>query len=474
MLFSSIVFIGCFLPAVLFIYYIALKGRRLAQNYFLLFASLAFYSWGEPLFVFVMIASFVGNWGFGILVGRYRENRQLARGMVVAMLVFNLSIIFVFKYLMFTIENINLLTGMGLTVPRIMLPIGISFFTFQAISYVIDIYRQKGAVQKNLLNVGLYIAFFPQLVAGPIIRYETIADQIMGRRETFDDFAQGVCRFVAGLGKKVLLANSFAVIADKSFAVSQTGELSIAFAWLGAIAYTLQIYFDFSGYSDMAIGLGRMFGFRFPENFNYPYISRSASEFWRRWHISLGSWFRDYIYFPLGGSRVRSKFRLVFNLFVVWFLTGLWHGANWTFICWGMLYFVFISLEKVLRFEELAIPPVAKHIYIMLLAIVGWVLFRAATLADAGAYLQVMFGFSGNPWLDANAIVYFQENVVYLFFGILFSMPIAKVAARKADGLRKAVGAVNVLYVSAFICVLLVALSYLVKGTYNPFIYFNF
>jgi alginate O-acetyltransferase complex protein AlgI len=355
-----------------------------------------------------------------------------------------------------------------------LLPIGISFFTFQAISYVVDIYRGKKAVQRNILNAGLYIAFFPQLVAGPIIRYDTIADQITGRTESFELFSQGVCRFIAGLAKKVLLANSFAVIADRSFAMSQGGDTSITFAWLGAIAYTLQIYFDFSGYSDMAIGLGKMFGFRFPENFNYPYISKSATEFWRRWHISLGSWFRDYIYFPLGGSRVSSKARLVLNLFVVWLLTGIWHGANWTFICWGLLYFVFIAIEKLVRFEERNIPAAVKHIYIMLLVIVGWVLFRANTIAYALDHLKIMFGLAGKPFLDVNTVVYLKENLFYFLFGLIFSAPVAKTAALKVDSMCSGKAAAGALYAAAFIAVFLFTLSYLVKGTYNPFIYFNF
>ena len=478
MLFSSIIFIGCFLPFILFIYYVILRnGNRLTKNCFLLLASLAFYAWGEPLFVFMLIISFTGNWTFGLLVDKYKENRRAAWFFVVAMLIFNLSIFFIFKYLMFTAENLNLLFNTNLTVPLIILPIGISFFTFQAISYVVDVYRGKRIVQKNLLNVGLYISFFPQLVAGPIVRYDTIADQITGRQESFDSFSQGVCRFIVGLSKKVLLANNFAVIADKSFAVAQAGELSVSFAWLGAIAYMFQIYFDFSGYSDMAIGLGRMFGFKLPENFNYPYTAKSASEFWRRWHISLGSWFRDYVYFPLGGSRVSSKARLAFNLFVVWLLTGVWHGANWTFICWGLLYFFFILFEKFSGFEKSAVPAVLKHVYVLFLVLLGWVLFRADTIADALSYLKVMFAISGNPWICANAAVYLKENLFYFLFGVVFSAPVAKTVSEKAEniGAESVRGmAVRAAYVFLFAAVFLITASYLVKGTYNPFIYFNF
>jgi len=473
MLFSTVAFVCGFLPAVLLIYYTMLRGKRQAQNYFLLFSSLAFYAWGEPLFVFVLILSFTCNWAFGLLVYKYHDDRGRSKLFIVLMLIFNLSIMFIFKYLMFTIGNINLLFKSSLTVPKILLPIGISFFTFQAISYVVDIYRGKKAAQKNLLNCGLFIAFFPALVAGPIIRYDTIADQIMDREETFDDFSEGACRFIVGLAKKVLLANSFAVVADRGFAMSQGGDTSVTFAWIGAIAYTLQIYYDFSGYSDMAIGLGKMFGFKLPENFNYPYISGSASEFWRRWHISLGSWFRDYVYIPLGGSRVRTR-RLVLNLFVVWLLTGIWHGANWTFICWGLLYFVFITIEKLTRFESRSFPGVLKHAYLMLIVIAGWVLFRSGTIGGAVEYLGVMAGLAGKPLIDANTVVYVKEYFYYFLFGIIFITPAAKAVSAKAAKhglLRTATGA---LYAVAFSALFLLTLSYLVKGTYNPFIYFNF
>ncbi|MCL2335932.1 MAG: MBOAT family protein [Firmicutes bacterium] len=474
MLFSSIIFIGCFLPAVLFIYYVLLRKRRLLQNYFLLLTSLMFYAWGEPRFVFILISSFTINWLFGIWVDKYKNQKAKAKLIIVLMLIFNLSILFVVKYLMFTITNINALFGNSLTVPLIVLPIGISFYTFHAISYVIDVFRGRKAAQKNLLNLGLYISFFPQLIAGPIVRYDTIASQIMGRKESFDIFSAGVCRFIVGLAKKVLLANSFAAVVNMSFSIVQSGKLSVTFAWLGARAYALQIYFDFSGYSDMAVGLGMMFGFKLPENFNYPYIAKSASEFWRRWHISLGMWFRDYVYFPLGGSRVSTRVRLAFNLFVVWFLTGVWHGANWTFMCWGLLYFVFITIEKITGFEKLAIPNVIKHLYTLLLILIGWVLFRSNTIADAIQYLRVMFGFSSAMLVDAKTIVYCKENLVYFGFGLLFSAPVAQAILRKAASLPSGKTAVSLLYTAVLTGMFILALAYLVKGTYNPFIYFNF
>jgi len=469
LLFSSTIFIFLFFPIVLFGYYIVLRKKRKAQNVFLFLSSLFFYAWGEPWFVFVMIFSVMANWIFGLLVDRHRDDKTKSRLVIVSMLIVNLSIIFVFKYLVFTLTNINGLLHSNFNIPNILLPIGISFFTFQAISYVIDVYRKDGEVQKNPLNVGLYISFFPQLIAGPIVRYQTIADQLNNRKETFSDFSQGVYRFIIGLGKKVMIANTMAVVADKAFAMP-TGELSVSMAWLGVLAYTFQIYFDFSGYSDMAIGLGRMFGFHFLENFDYPYISKSISEFWRRWHISLGTWFRDYVYFPLGGSRVDSKWRLVFNLFIVWSLTGMWHGANWTFIVWGLMFFVFISLEKLIGFDnKFNITPV-KHVYTMAIIIFGWVLFRSDTIGQAGEYMRSMFGLNSNVVFDDTAWLYFMENKYFYLFAVLFSVPLSKWFAKKFEDIK------IIQYVSPVILFLLflVSVSYIVKGTYNPFIYFNF
>lgn len=472
MLFSSLIFIVCFLPSVLIIYYVILNKKRKLQNVFLFFASLGFYAWGEPWFVLVLLLSILVNWAFGLFIDYHKDNKSICKLIITLMLIFNLSIIFIFKYLIFTLENISKLIGKDFNMVNIILPIGISFFTFQAISYVIDVYRGKGVAQKNPLNVGLYISFFPQLVAGPIVRYETIAEQILNRKESIDMFSQGVCRFLVGFGKKVILANNFAIIADRAFSIPND-ELSISFAWLGAIAYTLQIYFDFSGYSDMAIGLGKMFGFQFLENFNYPYISKSVSEFWRRWHISLGTWFRDYVYFPMGGSRVNSNFRMVFNLFVVWSLTGLWHGANWTFICWGILYFIFISLEKLTDFEKLGsnhnFISLCKRVYTMLLVIFGWVLFRATTIGGAFAYLKTMLFINSGHFLDANTIVYLTENIVILVFGILLSIPLLKISNNHYFQRMLTVSSPFI-----YILILFVALSYLIKGSYNPFIYFNF
>jgi alginate O-acetyltransferase complex protein AlgI len=470
MLFSSAEFLFFFLPGVIFSYYVLCRRNRLLQNILLLIASLFFYAWGEPKFVFVMMISIMANWLFGLLIDRYRQQKTAARIIITLATVFNIGMMFIFKYLMFALNNANSLFGLELTVPVIALPIGISFFTFQAFSYVLDVKRRAGEVQKNPLYVGLYISFFPQLIAGPIVRYETIANQIKHRKETLDDFTSGVTRFVTGFLKKVLLANTMAVIAKNAFDTQDT--LSVGLAWLGVFAYAFQIYFDFSGYSDMAIGLGKMFGFHFLENFDYPYISKSISEFWRRWHISLGTWFRDYVYFPLGGSRVESKARLVFNLFVVWFLTGVWHGANWTFILWGLMYFALITFEKLTGFEQkLKKLGWLKYAYTMLFVLFGWVLFRSQNLSAAGEYFQAMFGLAGNPLIDDAFKMNLYQNLVFLAACAVFSLPAARWIREKIDNRSKTA---DIIFVVVLMILLLVAVSYLVKGSYNPFIYFNF
>ena len=470
MLFSSSVFIYLFLPITLFGYFVVFRKSRKWQNIFLLFVSLFFYAWGEPKFVLIMLLSIFMNWLFGLLVNK--ENKKIGKIIVGCTVVFNLAILFVFKYLMFSMEVVTEIFNINMKIPNIALPIGISFFTFQAMSYVIDVYRGCGQVQKNILNVGLYISFFPQLIAGPIVRYETIADQIENRRETLNDFADGFGRFIIGLSKKVLLANNFALVADELFdSLAGGASISVASAWLGAICYTLQIFFDFSGYSDMAIGLGKMFGFHFLENFNYPYISKSVSEFWRRWHISLGTWFRDYVYIPLGGSRV-NKPRLVFNLFVVWFLTGVWHGANWTFITWGLMYFVLLAIEKLTVFGKLLEKAkVFNWIYTILFVVCGWVLFRANSITDAFIYLKSMFGISSNAFCDETFKQFFLQIFVYLVFGILFSFPfIAKVSKK----IKKYSLFYDVTYIIVMIVLLVASVSNIVSDSYNPFIYFNF
>lgn len=396
--------------------------------------------------------------------------KNKAKFTIAVSVIFNIGILFIFKYLIFTLNIIQTLTDLSFNIPNIALPIGISFFTFQGMSYVIDIYRNHGKVQKNPLNVGLYISFFPQLIAGPIVRYETISEQILHRKETISDFTDGVSRFAVGLSKKVLLANNLAIVADNAFATNSS-ELSAGFAWVGALAYTFQIFFDFSGYSDMAIGLGKMFGFHFLENFNYPYISKSISEFWRRWHISLGTWFRDYVYFPLGGSRVKHKKRLVFNLFVVWSLTGIWHGANWTFLAWGLLYFVLITIEKLLNFENrLCKLNIFKHIYTLFFVVIGWVIFRADTLGHATSYIGAMFG-ATDLLIDNNMLFALSENKFYFVFAILLSTPLFKLIS---DKLPKNKPIIEIVLFIILTVLFLISIVYIVKSSYNPFIYFNF
>ena len=467
MLFSSSTFLFAFLPIVVFVYYVFLRKHRNLQNVFLLISSLIFYAWGEVTFVFVMIFSIVANYLFGLFVSKSQKASKKKLALVLS-IVFNLSILFVFKYLVFTLTNINSIFGTNISVPDIALPIGISFFTFQAMSYVIDVYRGE-EVQKNILNVGLYISFFPQLIAGPIVRYNTVAHQILHRKESFDKFSSGVCRFIIGLGKKVLLANSMAVVADAAFN-GDISNTSASFAWVGAIAYTMQIFFDFSGYSDMAIGLGRMFGFEFLENFNYPYISCSITEFWRRWHISLGTWFRDYVYFPLGGSRVKSKGRLIFNLFIVWLLTGIWHGANWTFIVWGLMYFVLLVIEKLTGLHKTSKLKLVRYLYTILFVVLGWVIFRADTLNDAMNYLGVMFGSNG-VLIDNFTAFYCKENIVYFIVGVICCTPLIRYIYNKSINKNRIV---PVLVVFSLMIIAFLSVIYIIKGTYNPFIYFNF
>ncbi len=467
MLFSSTIFLYIFLPIVLFGYYVLFRPWRSAQNVFLFIASMLFYAWGEPRFALIMLVSVFINWLFGIWVHFHKQRGMIrcARLVIALDCIFNLGLLFVFKYLSFAS---SVLCGWGLATNEysIALPIGISFFTFQAMSYVIDVYRGRGDVQKNILNVGLYIAFFPQLIAGPIVRYETVAEEIKNRRETLADFGEGFSRFILGMGKKILLANGFAILADKTFGIgSVSNGLSFGMAWLGAIAYTMQIFFDFSGYSDMAIGLGRMFGFHFLENFDYPYISSSITEFWRRWHISLGTWFRDYVYIPLGGSRVKTKTRLIINLFVVWLLTGIWHGAEWSFVVWGLMYFVLLCIEKLTGKTY----RIFGHIYTLFFVVMGWVLFRADDMGSAFKYFEAMFSI-GQTGFDGMFWGYFTQNIPLIIFGIMGCVPLVP----KINSYISKFRIYPLIRVTAYLCVLVLCLASLVTSSYNPFIYFNF
>ncbi len=479
MLFSSTFFLFIFLPTLLILYFGIVRKFTSAEstkyrNILLLIASLIFYAWGEPVFVLVMLLCIGANYGFGLLADKYRDEKIKIRWVFTGMLVFNLGTLGIFKYLGFLVSNVNGLFGISLNVPQIVLPIGISFFTFQGISYVVDVYRGHGKVLKNPLDVGLYISFFPQLIAGPIVRYETVAQQIEYRTETQKDFAEGIYRFIIGMSKKVILSNQFALIADKAYSLP-TDSLSIVFAWMGATSYMLQIFFDFSGYSDMAIGLGKMFGFHFTENFNAPYSAKSISDFWRRWHISLGTWFRDYVYIPLGGSRT-TKLKMFRNIFVVWLLTGIWHGANWTFIVWGVYFGVILVIEKFTSLDKfMEKSKVIGHLYTLMLVLISWIIFRAENLSGAISYIKTMFGMSSGVMMGNLADLYLKDNFVLYIVGILACLPIIKWYKKFYDAkigkLKVVLQGINMM---ALGCMFLVAISYLVKGTYNPFIYFNF
>lgn len=468
MLFSSSIFLFLFLPLVLVIYYLPLRKCRQGQNVFLLLASLFFYAWGEPWFVLVMMGSIVANYGFGLWVAHNKRRGKTCRVPIFLTLVANLGILFVFKYLMFTLSILNGL-GASFVIPVIELPIGISFFTFQALSYVLDVHRDRGQVQRSPLKVGLYISFFPQLIAGPIVKYETVADQIDNRQENWADFSSGCARFVVGLGKKVLLSNQLALIADRAYGMAGD-ELTMSFAWLGAVAYILQLYNDFSGYSDMAIGLGKMFGFHFLENFNYPFIATSLADLWRRWHISLATWFRDYVYFPLGGSRVDTKAKMIRNMFVVWLFTGIWHGANWTYLAWGLINFAMLMLEK---FGGLGKrwPLFFKWLFTFMVFLLTCVFFRAESIMAALQYFKAMFGF-GAGLGDGLTVLYLTECWLPLLAAVIFSAPVAPKVRAWADKHNYVL--LDVGYALLIAGVFLVSASFIIKGTYNPFIYFNF
>lgn len=461
MVFSSSIFLFVFLPLVLALYYL-LRPSRAAQNVLLLLASLFFYWWGEPRRLWLILVSVLINYCFGLWAGRARAGERGLRLCVALTAVCNLSLLFVFKYLGFAAAQLDLL-GLSIPVPDITLPVGVSFFTFQGMSYVFDVAGGRADVQKNPLYVGLYIALFPQLVAGPIVRYQTVAEDILHRRERWEDFSAGVRRLILGLAKKVLLANQLAVVADAAFAAEAP---SAALAWLGSICYTLQIYYDFSGYSDMAIGMGLMFGYHFLENFDHPYAAVSITDFWRRWHISLSTWFREYVYIPLGGNR-RGRRRQIWNLLAVWALTGIWHGANWTFLCWGLMYFLLLLPEKLWRWGE-RWPRPLRRLYTLFWVNTGWVLFRADDLSHAARYLAAMFGWNGV--YEPLSLFYLLENLAVLAFAVVLAGSLPGRVRALADRHAPLAVAGAVLQ----LCLLVLCASCLVKGSYNPFIYFNF
>ena len=468
MVFSDSIFLFFFLPFVLLVYF-ALLRKRHTRNYFLTAMSLVFYAWGEPWFVFVMIFSIAVNWLAGLGIEKYKGDPGRRKRVLVLAVVFNLLLLGVFKYLMFVMNNLNWALGLHLPVPKIALPIGISFFTFQAMSYVIDVYRGKGQVQKSFWNVCLYISLFPQLIAGPIVRYETVAGEIQQRQETLPEFCQGARRFLVGLLKKVLLANNLALLAEHAFGLDPL-VLSAGASWLGAVAYLWQVYFDFSGYSDMAIGLGLMFGFHFLENFNFPMVSKSITEFWRRWHISLGTWFRDYLFFPLGGSRVK-KGRAIFNMFVVWTLTGFWHGAEWAFLIWGFAFAVLLVAEKYTPLGKWMDKHWVGHLYAMIAITTVTVFINVqGDLMHAVRYIGAMYGGGRGLW-DDTATMYVREYGWFVLSALIVALPVGPFLAKL---LRIPENAMQLIRGALLLLGFGLALTYIVMGGYNPFIYFNF
>ncbi len=467
MLFSSIPFLYYFLPCVLIVYFILPKQFK---NAWIMVSSFFFYGWGEPKYLLVMIFSIAQGYVFALLIEKYRDNKKLSKLFLALTCIVGLGLLAYCKYVDFFISSFNAISGLALPLVGIALPIGISFYTFQIVSYDIDVYRGDVAAQKNPINLAAYISMFSQLIAGPIVRYSDIAAQLEHRTHSLERFSLGIRRFIIGLSKKMLVAN---IMGELVSDFKASDDKSVLYFWLYAIAYTLHIYFDFSGYSDMAIGLGRIMGFDFVENFNYPYIASSITDFWRRWHISLSTWFRDYVYIPLGGNRV-SKPRWIFNIFVVWFLTGLWHGAAWNFAVWGLLYAVLLMFEKLIGLKLLKKTKVIPHIYTMLFVIIGFVIFDSASLSEAFGTIGSMFGAGGYPLASFEALYALRSYAVVFIIGIIGATPLA---ARLIEKLRtKAVAnaAVNIAEPVTMVGLLAVCTAYMVDGAFNPFLYFRF
>ena len=461
MLFSSLTFLLAFLPLVLVLYYI--NNNRVYRNIILLISSLIFYSWGEPRTIIIMIITIIVNYVMAIMIEEKEKYRKL---LFIVTCIFNIGILFFFKYFNFFVNDVLMLKNVTL---NIILPIGISFYTFQILSYVIDVYKKEVVAQRSIINLGAYVTMFPQLIAGPIVRYQTIAKELTERKEHVDDIAEGLRRFIIGLGKKIIIANQMAIIADKVYLSIPLHDLNTMFAWIGTIAFALQIYYDFSGYSDMAIGLGKMFGFHFVENFNYPYIATSITDFWRRWHISLSSWFRDYVYIPLGGSRC-SKARWMLNIMIVWSLTGLWHGASYNFILWGLYYGVLLMMEKLLFKKYLDKLKGINYIITMLIVLVGWVFFNSSSVDQIIYMIRNLFGFNGSfslILLNNQGILYLLP---YMLIAIIGMGPWINQLFIKIR--NNTIG--FTIYDIYLVVILVVCLIFLINNSYNPFIYFRF
>ena len=468
MLFSSIVFLFTFLPAVVILYYLLPVRFR---NVILLLASLVFYAWGEPVYLFLMLLSILFNCFSGLDIARNLQDKRAAKRSLVFNLIINLAVLGFFKYEGFVLDTLNGILPVHISYHALPLPIGISFYTFQILSYIIDVYRGNVKVQTNLPNFALYVTMFPQLIAGPIVQYADVDEQLASREVSRTKFGEGSMYFIRGLAKKVLLANTSGMIFTEVSGLAK-GNIAVMTAWLGAFAYMFQIYFDFSGYSDMAIGLGKMFGFEFNMNFNYPYVSKSITEFWRRWHISLSSWFRDYVYIPLGGNRV-SKIKHIRNLLIVWFLTGLWHGAAWNFVAWGLYYGVILIIEKYLLSPVLdRLPDVVRHIYSIVLVVIGWVLFFSSSFGQAADYIRVMFGAGAHGFADRESMYLLTSNLILWLILIFGSTPL--VHFRYEHMLRTKKWNTTIINSVVYVALFIVCIAYLVTETYNPFLYFRF
>ena len=461
MLFSSIPYLYYFLPAVLTVYFLVPKGLK---NAVLLLSSLFFYGWGEPKLLALMVFTIVLFYFCGLAIGKAGERRQKKFWLTVSVVI-SVALLGIFKYADFFISSFNSVTGLSLPLLKLALPVGISFYTFQCLSYTIDVYRGNVPAQRNLISFGAYVALFPQLIAGPIVRYADIARELDDRTHSWEEAALGLRRFLIGLGKKVILADNFALLIQ---IFRESGEKSVLFYWMYAVAFTLNIYFDFSGYSDMAIGLGRVLGFHFIENFDYPYLSKSVTEFWRRWHMSLGSWFRDYVYIPLGGNRV-PKWRWVLNILTVWMLTGLWHGAAWNFVLWGLLFAALLMLEKGIPALQ-TLPTVLRHGYVLLAIVISFVLFNAESLSQAGSDIASLFGFGGVPAATEETLYYLRSYALLFTVACCGATPVVKNAAKSLEKTRFGM----VLEPVFLVLLLLVCTAYLVDGSFSPFLYFRF
>ena len=466
MLFSSISFLYFFLPAVLILYAVVPK---VLKNTVLLVSGLVFYAWGEPRYVVIMVISILVGYVFGLLIEKFR-GKKLSKVFMILSVATDLGLLAYFKYADFFIENFNAATGLGIPLLRIALPIGISFYTFQILSYTVDVYRGDVPAQKNPVNLGAYITMFPQLIAGPIVRYSDVERELRDRKHTLQKTYEGIIRFCVGFGKKILVANALGELCE---GFKATDEKTVLYYWLYAVAFSLHIYFDFSGYSDMAIGLGKIFGFTFMENFNYPYISKSVTEFWRRWHMSLGQWFRDYVYIPMGGNRVGTLKHLR-NIFTVWFLTGFWHGADWNFIVWGLYFAVLLTLEKMLLGKYLAKSKVLSRVYVLILIAISFVIFNAADMGEAMQYIGGMIGAGVTGFAGAEWLYDLRSFALILVVAAIGATPVPKLIVKKLQETKKGNAVVSVLAPVFAVAVLVLCTAYLVDGSFNPFLYFRF